>query len=301
MGRVFAFVNMKGGVGKTTASVLFAETLARYEKRVLFVDLDAQASASFAIAGFETLRSANREKTNICGFLSNAIALGTPPRMDRFRIAGASNLRECHSLDLIASHPELRIIEREFFRSALRSLNPFANPERTFQKVRRPIFGEIRRLSAEYDYVVVDCPPGVSLFVEAGVFAADVVICPTAPEALATLGLETIVARFYQQDWFINELVDLKRPIPAFRILFSRVDAGSERHRREIDEVETKLEKQAWIESNIAIVDEEIETAPALARAFDDPDLEQSYDDRYRDFARRAADITNAIIESAGS
>lgn len=298
MGCVYAFVNMKGGVGKTTASVLFAETLARYDRRVLFVDLDAQASGSFAIAGYEGLLAANQEKRNLCGFLSSAIARGSPPQLDSYLLHGASNVTECGSLDLAAAHPELRLAEREFVRATMRGVGMLASLEKSFQKARRPIFDEIRRLAPRYDAVVIDCPPGISLFVEAGVFAADVVVCPTAPEPLATLGLETILARVYGAQWFLTELIALNRPAPAFRILFSRVDPRSDRHRREIERVETMVEKLDWREHDVALIEDQIEFSPALAGAFDDPDLERPFAQRYGAFEGRAADIASAITTS---
>lgn len=299
MGSVFAFVNMKGGVGKTTASVLFAETLSKFGKSVLFVDLDAQASASFAIAGYDGLMEASRRGVSLCGYFGRTTATGKPQRFDPFILKGASTLSDCRPLDLLCSHPDLRLMEREFARQAMRKAGLFTRLETAFQGARRPVFDEIRRQASIYDFVIVDCPPGVSLFVEAGVFAADVVICPTAPEPLSTLGLETMISRFYRSHWFLEELVALGRPVPPLKILFSRVDGHSARHRAEMETIETLLEREEWREHAIDILDEVIETAPVLAGAFFDPGAQATYDGRYRGFAGRAADISAAILQAA--
>lgn len=296
MGQVFAFVNMKGGVGKTTASVMFAETLASRGRKVLFVDLDAQASATYAIAGFDGLLGASTANRNLCGFLADAVAKKDPVGLDAYISREASTLSDCKGLDLVASHPDLRMTERGYLRHALKSTRVFTPIEKSLQEARRPLFDEIRSRAGAYDAVVVDCPPGVSLFVEAGVFAADLIICPTAPEPLATLGLETIVGRFYRSEWFLNELVALGRAAPPFRVLFSRVDPGAARHRKEIERVERLIEGQDWKEADIAILEEEIENSPVLAGAFVDPDLGTTFADRYGVLARRAEQIAGAIL-----
>lgn len=299
MGKVFAFVNMKGGVGKTTAAVMTAETLARHGKTVLLVDLDAQASASYAIAGFDGLVAANAEKRNLCGYLSSTLALARRPRIEDYIQVGASNLAECEGLDLLASHPDLRLVEREHARAAIKAAGMLTSLDKAQQKARAPIFEELQKLARRYDAVIVDCPPGVSLYVEAGVFSADAIICPTAPEPLATLGLETIVARFYRSEWLLSEMSALGRRTPSFRILFSRVGAGDPRHRAEIDRIVTLVEKLDWADDDIAVLDEEIETSPDLARAFEDPDLQRPYAARYGSFAARADDICGAILTDA--
>ena len=300
MGKVFAFANMKGGVGKTTASVLFAETMAKAGRKVLFVDLDAQASASFAIAGYDGLKSAATARRNLCGFVESCLSEEGLQPLDGFIQRDASMLEDCPGLDLVQSHPDLRLVERTHMREALRRSRVFTPVERSLQEARRPLFEEIRRLSANYDVVVVDCPPGVSLFVEAGVCAADVILCPTALEPLATLGLETIVSRFYLGEWLGEELASLKRPRPPLAILLSRIDLKDPRQAEERARIDALLRMSDWAEGGIALASEAIEASPRLAGAFADPDLTRTFRERYGEFEPRAKAIA-ACIEQASA
>lgn len=301
MGQVFAFANMKGGVGKTTAAVLFADTLAKQGRKVLFLDLDAQASASFAIAGYDGLKAVAGARRNLCGFLENCQGEDRFRPLDGFIHRNASTLDDCRSVDLVQSHPDLRLVERAYLSDALRRSRVFTPVEQSFQSARRPLFDEIRRLAASYDAVVVDCPPGVSLFVEAGVAAADVIICPTALEPLATLGLETIISRFYLGAWLRGELTAFGRSLPRLRVLLSRVDASAPRQAVERDRVDALLLQPSWTEANVSLLDEAIEASSVLAGVFSDPDLTRSYEERYGVFSERAHAIAAGIENDAAA
>lgn len=301
MGQVFAFANMKGGVGKTTASVLFAETLAKAGRSVLFVDLDAQASASYAIAGYDGLKSAAGARRNLCGFIENCLGEDSFQPLDAFIEKGASRLEDCGPLDLVQSHPDLRLVERSYLRDAVRRSRVFTPIEQSLQEARRPLFDELRRISAFYAAVVIDCPPGVSLFVEAGVSAADVILCPTTLDPLATLGLETFVDRFYLGDWLAEELSGLGRDRPPLRILLSRVEPNDPRQGAERARVDALLDLPAWKAANLRLLPEAIEASSILAGAFSDPDLTRSFSERYGDFTTRAAKVAAAVGNAAAT
>ena len=69
MSKVVSFINMKGGVGKTTSSVTLAETCAaEFGWRVLLLDLDAQASASYALCGADRYEKAVRSERTLAAY-----------------------------------------------------------------------------------------------------------------------------------------------------------------------------------------------------------------------------------------
>lgn len=303
VGRIYAFVNMKGGVGKTTNAVMFADTLAANDRSVLFIDLDAQASGSYAIAGYDTLQRISAEKTNIVGYLGKLAADPKRAVLADHIVEGASNLSECGGLDLIAAHPELRLIERGFFRNLYQTARWTTRIDTALRAARAPIVAAFREIAEEYDAVVIDCPPGISMFVEAALYASDALVCPTAPEPIATLGLETIIGQVYASDELIDEFARISRPVPKLGVLFSMANSDSrgrdaQRQRAEIERVEEMADAPEYAGLGVGVIDDQVDRAPELASAFATPEIPQRFDERYRGAAGAIARrVTGSIID----
>lgn len=155
-------MNNKGGVGKTTTSVNLAAALAAPRRRVLLMDLDSQASASFSVGvqrGALSPSSANCLLTD-------------------YPVAQAVRSTSVANLDLVTGSMELA--------NADLALCDVPGRELTLKKALTPVQGR-------YELIVLDCPPGMSLIGVNALVAADAVLIPVSPHFLALQGLISLL------------------------------------------------------------------------------------------------------------
>ncbi len=192
---VISVVNMKGGVGKTTLTVALAETIAvQRNKRVLVIDVDAQASATFAFLGeekFRTMRREGRHAGRLMAELGPPMPGGPPPSpMSELIWQNASSLNPAPALDLVGAVPALQKLERQV-------ICDLAGAGYTRQAIEimaaEHLVSTLAGAAGLYDVVLIDCPPGISAFTEAAVRVSKLVIAPFVPEFLSALGLETFL------------------------------------------------------------------------------------------------------------
>jgi chromosome partitioning protein len=162
---VVAIVNNKGGTGKTTTAVHLAAGLARAGRRVLLLDLDAQASASFALGvGWDRL---------------------SPSTADV--LFGGLSLSEAARATAV---PGLRLVPAEMdLASADLMLADAPDRERRLADA----LGRRDEGASSRDLVLLDCPPALSLLTVNALVAADRFIVPVTPEYLALEGLVNLM------------------------------------------------------------------------------------------------------------
>jgi chromosome partitioning protein len=159
MAKIYALVNQKGGVGKTTTAVNLGAYLAQSGQRVLIVDIDPQANATSSLG---------LDKRQLQSSIYDALVHETPLR----RVILRSPELE---IFLAPSSPALAGAEVEL-------VNELAREHRLRQA--------LEPVSDNYDYVLTDCPPSLSLLtVNALTAASDGVIIPVQCEYLALEGL----------------------------------------------------------------------------------------------------------------
>lgn len=159
MARIYTLVNQKGGVGKTTTAINLSAYLAALGQRVLLVDLDPQANATSSLG---------IDKNKVQGGVYEALINGDKPND---HILHSSKLK----LALLPASPALAGAEVELV-SMLARENQLKNA--------------LKHLEANYDYVLIDCPPSLGLITLNGLVAAKSgVIIPVQAEYLALEGL----------------------------------------------------------------------------------------------------------------
>ncbi len=161
---IYAVVNQKGGVGKTTSAVNIAACLAEAGNRVLLVDSDPQANATSGVLKGERLSS---------GTPGTADVLLDGARVSDVRMPTVVPLLDLvpSSVDLVAAAIELVNRDgREGFMAAA-----------------------LRPVAYEYPYVVIDCPPSLDLLTVNALMAADRLIVPVQCEYYALEGLSRLM------------------------------------------------------------------------------------------------------------
>ena len=162
MAKIFCVANQKGGVGKTTTAVNLAAGLAKLSQRVLLVDLDPQGNATMG-AGINkaTLKASIYE-----------VLLGLSD------VATARVRSENGGFDVLPANRELAGAEVEMVELEQRETR---------------LKQALHRIGDDYDFVLIDCPPALSMLTLNGLCAAHGVIIPMQCEYYALEGLSDLV------------------------------------------------------------------------------------------------------------
>ena len=181
-----AVSNRRGGVGKTTLTMMLAYGLsvARRQK-VLLIDLDAQASTSIIMMGHQRWRAAREAQRTTCGLLSQMV--GDQPigcgdyishRMGDVVLADGN----APTLDIISSAHDLD--DKETLLTIARQAR-FHKISDAFDDMQDRMGKIIRSAEGVYDQVIVDCAPGLSQLVWGALRIADFVLIPYIPDRTA--------------------------------------------------------------------------------------------------------------------
>ncbi|GAC1318437.1 MAG: AAA family ATPase [Chloroflexota bacterium] len=180
MVKIIAVANQKGGVGKTTTAVNLAASLAIAEQRVLLVDGDPQANATSGLGIMRPGLSATVYDLIIGGAKASDVI--------------AHSVLFKH-LDVIPSTPDLAGAEVE--------LVDRANREQALREALWPV-------QAEYDYVLIDCPPSLGLLTLNLMTAAHALLIPLQCEFYALEGLSQLLNTVHLIQRSVNECLAIE-------------------------------------------------------------------------------------------
>ena len=201
MGKIISLVNQKGGVGKTTTSINLAASLGLLGKKILLVDLDPQGNSTTGVGV---------DKGDLNASIYEALNGSVEPKQ-------AIKHTKFKNLDLIPSTITLAGIEVEFLDKAKE------DPSFIRSAQLKKILSEIRD---NYDYILIDCPPSLTLLTLNALTASDSVLIPVQCEFFALEGIMQLLNTIKQARKNLNPTLDIEGVV--LTMLDSRTNLGLE-------------------------------------------------------------------------
>ena len=205
MGKIIAIANQKGGVGKTTTAINLSACLAEKRKKVLTIDMDPQGNTSSGLG----IDKNNVEHTSY------------------ELIIGDMDIKDCiyptmlRKLSIIPSNVNLSGAEIELI---------------NIKKKEFLLKNKLEKIARKYDYIIIDCPPSLSLLTINALTAADSVIVPIQSEYYALEGLSQLIHTID----LIKERLNPKLYIQG--VLFTMYDQRTNLSNQVVDNVKANLD-----------------------------------------------------------
>lgn len=206
---VVAFLNMKGGVCKTSLCKEIALYLSeKYAKRILVIDVDPQSNCTqsfferYNVVGERILTKEDKKIASIQKIFSPSMAKLEPAELDDII------LKLTDRLSIVPG--ELRTIFME------RETSSGASEQRLFN------FIEEYDIKKDYDYILIDCPPTYSFYTIAALLASDLYLIPVTPDAYSLLGVNLLeeVIRHLKGNYRANFNA---KPLDNLGIIFTKI------------------------------------------------------------------------------
>ena len=182
--KTISVINQKGGVGKTTTVINLAAGLTMKEKKILVIDLDPQGNATTGL-GLSNATSSDQTIYNVLN--------GNKKISDVIQSTSFKNL------DLISSNVDLSGLEVET-----------AGDSRRAFKLKDELTLILNNSELSYDYIIIDCPPSLSLLTIMALVASDALVVPLQTEFFALEGLTQLMKTIERIKLNLNPNLDIR-------------------------------------------------------------------------------------------
>ncbi|MCR5510726.1 chromosome partitioning protein [Lachnospiraceae bacterium XBB2008] len=247
MGKAIAITNQKGGVGKTTTAINLAAALAELGKKILVIDTDPQGNMTSGF-GINKNEVENTVYELMLGSCSTEEAI-------------IKNVRD--GVDMIASNVNLAAVEIELI----------DDDNRNFV-----LRNEIEWVKDKYDYIIIDCPPSLSMLTVNAMTTADTVLVPIQCEYYALEGLSQLIHTVNLVKSGLNPELDLEG------VVFTMYDSRTNLSAQVVDNVKSNIQTRVYktvIPRNIRLAE-----APSYGQPISEYDPKSSGAEAYMNLAK---------------
>lgn len=239
MTQVVSFINMKGGVGKTTLAVNVAYGLAyNHGQKVLIVDGDPQFNATqYLLSDEQYLKHINDKKK---GTLLDVFVPKRPGPLNT--VAGTAKSVSKAKMPLAACTMTIFDGGEGYGRldlvpSTLALMDIETSKRGTENKLR----AYVQEKASGYDYVIIDCPPTISIFTQAAILASNKYLVPVKPDPLSVIGLPLL------ERWLEDFTQDAGVDIDSVGLVFTLVRGPLPNRMREVmDDLRRKRKNEVF-------------------------------------------------------